>query len=141
MRDKNYMCELDTVRPMWTLDTGLCWAFTDRYDDPQMSMENPALSDDEKCVYLIRCALTDAFELDFPCNHLNCSRIMSNVCKEDLIYLYPRSELIHPYFLIFHDWASDIKDKMPYTYVSTTGIRCRGYHGSFSSKLLFNLDL
>ena len=80
LRHINYMCELSLASRGWTLPNGLCWIFSDRYDDPQLSMNNMSLTNGEKCVYLIRCVLSDGGELDCSCNRSNCSSIMANVC-------------------------------------------------------------
>lgn len=73
LRHMNHMCELTSLIRGWTLPNGLCWFFTNRYDDPRLSMDNVALSNDEKCIYLLRCLLSDGSELDCPCNSSNCS--------------------------------------------------------------------
>ncbi len=69
-REANYMCELHPLRLSWTLPDGLCSFSEAHFDDPELSLNNIALSNDEKCLYLIRCALPDGYELDCPCNHL-----------------------------------------------------------------------
>jgi hypothetical protein len=57
------------------MDDGL-WLLLEGYDDPQLDMNNPKLSDEEKCIYLIRCVLSDGLERDFPFNHQNCSKVI-----------------------------------------------------------------
>ncbi len=131
LRNINYMCELNSFKRAWTLPNGLCCFSDDRYDDRRLSMNSVTLLDDQKCIYLIRCALSDGFELDYLCNCLNCSYIMPNVCEIDKYYPYPNGRLIRPYLHTFYDWTSDLKDKMPRLIMASGNGRCRGYHGYF----------
>lgn len=140
LRHMNYMCELNPTSPGWTLTNGLCWFLGEYYDDPWLSMENVTLSDHEKCVYLIRCALSDGFEFDCPCNRLNCSYIMSSVCEMNQVYLYPQDRLIHTYLYTLYNLTSDFKDKMPHLLMLYGNIRCRGYHGYLEGVILSEIS-
>lgn len=133
LRNFNHMCELNTITDMWTLSTGLCWVFINhRYDDPRLSMNNPDLSDEEKCIYLIRCILSNGFELDCPCNRLNCSNLMSNVCQTNDYYAYPKGHLIRPYVHTYFKWTNDFKDQIPHKISVFGNIRCRGFNGHYN---------
>ena len=141
LRNMNFMCELNLVQRAWTLPNGLCWwwKFDSLYDDPRLSMNNPALSNEEKCIYLIRCALSDGFEVDCPCNHLNCSYIMPDVCEEGRTYPYPPGPLVRPYIRTHYDWTSDFENKLPLLFLSGN-VRCRGFHGYFNSSLGIHIN-
>ena len=132
MRNANYMCELTSLEHGWTLPTGLCWFLPDRYNDTRLSMSNVALSKKEKCIYLIRCALSNGSESHCPCNSLNCSYIMPKVCQIDTSYRYPEGPLIRPYLKTVYNWTSDFKNKIPYLIIVDGNVRCRGYQSNFN---------
>jgi hypothetical protein len=75
-RNLNHICELSMKHRLWTLPNGMCSIYAGS-DDSSLDMVNPKLSDDDRCEYLIRCALSAGFERDCPCNHLNCFKIMT----------------------------------------------------------------
>jgi hypothetical protein len=140
MRHVNYMCELHLSGRGWTLPNGLCSFFEDHFDDLQLSLNDVTLSKDEKCVYLIRCALSDGYELDCPCNRLNCSNIMSSVCEKNDSYRYPPGPLIRPHVFTYYNWTHGFKNKIPQFFL-IGGIRCRGYYGSFDQLQAFPMPL
>ena len=141
MRHRNHMCELTAMQDGWTLPTGLCWFFTNsRYDDPRLSMNNPALSDEEKCIYLIRCLLSNGSERDCPCNRFNCSSIIPSVCEKTTTHhAYPNGALIRPYIRTYYNWRKNFTNKIPHKIHLTGNIRCSGYHGFFDP--IANLQL
>lgn len=141
MRNMNYMCELTPLGSGWTLSNGLCWFFEERYNDSQLSMNNLALSRYEKCIYLIRCLLSDGFELDCPCNRLTCSNISQNVCDIGRCYPYPEGPLIRPYAETCYKWTNNFEDKMPHWILLSGNVRCRGYSGHFNSSRKVSMNL
>lgn len=140
LRNTNYMCELIPWRRSWTLPNGLCWFSEPSFDDPELSLNNIVLSNDEKCLYLIRCALSDGYELDCPCNRRNCSTITSVVCNRTVLYRYPRDALVHPHVLTYFNWTHGLRNKKP-ELVLVGGIKCRGYYGSFDRSPEIRLSL
>jgi hypothetical protein len=131
MRNMNYMCELTSLEHGWTLPNGLCWFSTDRYNDTRLTMNSVTLSNEEKCIYLIRCLLSDGLELHCPCNSLNCSYIMPNACQTNHSYIYLVGPLIRPYIWIVYNSTGDFKNKMPHQIILDGNVRCRGYQGYF----------
>ena len=55
LRNLNYMCEVSTKLRLWTMPNGKCTQ-TIGYDNLHQDMHHRDLSDDDKCIYLIRCA-------------------------------------------------------------------------------------
>ncbi|CAF1067220.1 unnamed protein product [Adineta steineri] len=131
-RHMYYMCEMNSIEPLWTLEDGRCWPYR-QYDDPQYSKGSMGFTDIEICTYLIRCALSDGFEIHCPCNRLNCSYIMREVCIDDYMYEYPIGPLIHPYMRTMYYAYRDFTNKVPDELILFGGIRCRGYYGIFNS--------
>jgi hypothetical protein len=126
-RNLNYMCEVSPHQRAWTLDSGLCWPDKD-YDDPRYSrwdmINTSNLTDEEKCQYVFRCALSKGFEHDCPCNHLNCSQMIMSSCSNPEHILYPPYGLIDPNFRIFYNYSHS----MEYPSVQLFGgLKCRGY--------------
>jgi hypothetical protein len=122
------MCETNQHWRLWTLpDTGLCTNQVG-YDDPTLSMSQIS-SIDEQCIYLIRCALSQGFERDCICNHLNCSQFMINHCPSDLIYPFPSKALIRPYMFSLYSLNRTWLDRTPDSYMFEGEILCRGYYG------------
>lgn len=99
-RNLNFMCEVNPSRRAWTLESGLCWTdspFDDfRYSSWSNEIDSSGrTSSKENCQYLFRCLLSDGFERDCPCNRLNCSSMMIELCTENASrILYPPEGLI-----------------------------------------------
>lgn len=143
LRDVNHMCEFHAFVNGWTLPNGLCWFFKKSYDDPRLHMNNVDLSEMEKCIYLIRCALSDGGEVDCPCNRVDCPSLIAKMCRSHQYYRYPNGSLIRPYIHTYFDLTNDFKNKIPYIILVTANIRCRGYQGyfPFSPDSLIDLPL
>ncbi|CAF1118587.1 unnamed protein product [Adineta steineri] len=137
-RESNYMCETNVYVPMWTDDySGSCWDnefyLKDRYS---------TLSRYEKCIYLIRCALTNGFRQDCPCGRNDqkpCREVMTSMCGNSL-YPYPPpgsiDVLIQTYYNGSHDWH----DRTPDTLVFDGSVKCRGYRAVVLKPLLEKSD-
>ncbi|CAF2814935.1 unnamed protein product [Rotaria sp. Silwood2] len=124
MRERNYYCEITTARQLWTMPNGMCYPFPD-YDDSN-DLNNPNLTQSEKCIYLVKCALSRGFERDCPCNQENCSILMKEICKQDYV-IYPVGALYAPHlfhqYKIDRDWHAIVPDL-----ARMNGcIQCRGY--------------
>ncbi|CAF1136975.1 unnamed protein product [Adineta steineri] len=131
-RELNHMCEANWRWPLWTLSqTGLC---TNQfgYDDPELSMSQTSSSSDERCTYLIRCALSQGFERDCVCNHLNCSQLIIDQCGPGPLYAYPNQALVRPYMFSLYEIDRSWLDRTPDQYLFDGEILCRGYYGKIS---------
>ena len=131
-RNLNYMCEVSPHRTSWTLESGLCWPDED-YDDPRYppwNMINESnLTQEDKCEYLFRCALSKGFEHDCPCNHLNCTQMMMNVCSTpDHLIIYPREGLLNSNIYVMYNYSHSMEDPTPQFMVFSGGIKCRGFY-------------
>ena len=131
-RNLNYMCEASPHRSTWTLQSGLCWP--DRgYDDPRYlawNMSNSSqLTDADKYQYLFRCALSDGFERDCPCNRQNCTVLMMNINPSGSRYvIYPPKGLINGNVFFSHDFrqSMEILNAEPHVFLYGN-MKCRGY--------------
>jgi hypothetical protein len=130
-RNLNYMCEVSPHRRSWTLESGLCSPDED-YDDPQYlpwNMINASnLTNDEKCQYLLRCILSDGFEHDCPCNRLNCTQLMIDICSGNYMYQYPPQGLINPNVFFFYSALTSIENPSINVALLGGNLKCRGYH-------------
>jgi hypothetical protein len=130
-RNLNYMCEVSKDQPTWTLKNGLCWPDRD-YDDPRYPPWNiiqlSNLTNGKKCDYVFRCMLSDNFERDCPCQSLNCTQIMINVCSEkDPWVLYPPPRLFTSNILIAYNYRQ-YKRNTNFGYLGLGGnLKCRGF--------------
>jgi hypothetical protein len=136
-RNLNYMCEVSPHQVAWTLESGLCWPDED-YDDPRYPpwniIDTSELSNDEKCLYLFRCAWSKGFEHDCPCNHRNCTEMLMNVCrKPDHLIFYPPQGLIDPNLLFAYDYRQPMENPQ-FKFVGLHGnLRCQGFFGQVES--------
>ncbi len=130
-RNLNYMCEVSHHKRAWTLNDGLCWPDKD-YDDPRYPPWNMIhasnLSREEKCRYLFRCAWSNGFERDCPCDHQNCTPMMMSVCSGyDQLVEYPPGGLINPNFHIFYNYSQPVESSNFHLFTLFGGLKCRGF--------------
>ncbi|UJR18900.1 hypothetical protein I4U23_022028 [Adineta vaga] len=131
-RNLNYMCETSRNKALWTQEDGLCnpdRGFNDyRYPPWHKALTFRNLTDDEKCEYLFRCGWSRGFESDCPCDHLNCSHIMIDVCPEsDRLIIYPPPRLINPNIFIFYNYTYTLENPYMHLFTLSGAFRCRGY--------------
>ena len=131
-RNLNYMCEISQHEYAWTLENGLCCV--DRgYDDPRYPPWNmihaSKLSDDEICEYLFRCALSDGFEHDCPCNDRNCTQMMMSVCSsfDDHLIVYPPEGLINANIFITYNYTHSMENPIFQEFLLFGGYKCQGF--------------
>ncbi|CAF1195228.1 unnamed protein product [Rotaria sordida] len=125
------MCEVSPHRRAWTLPNGLCCPDVG-YDDsryPSWNMtSSSALTDQEKCQYLFRCAISNGFEYNCPCNHNNCTQMMMTVCpRDDHLVFYPSPGLINANVFFYYNYSRLMEDATVDGIVLYGRIRCRGY--------------
>ncbi|UJR18731.1 hypothetical protein I4U23_005638 [Adineta vaga] len=95
LRNLNYMCELSLKFRAWTLPNGLCWLSQDRYDDPQLNMNNTMLKNKEKYIYLIRCIFSDGLGVDCPCNAVQIVRVSYRLIVQIIAYHFENIVIHH----------------------------------------------
>ena len=130
MREFNHMCESNSNPSfkLWTKSNGLCWFSLDgKYKDPLVNTENVNLSANDKCIFLIRCALSGGLHSGCPCNGTNCTEVMRYVCEKDIVYRYPSAGMTRPWLLHYYNWNRTWTDSMPDIFRVFGGIKCRGY--------------
>ena len=144
-RNLNYMCEVSPHQRAWTLENGLCWP--DRnYDDRRYLPWNITdllnLSNQEKCDYLFRCMMSDNFEHDCPCHHLNCTQIMINICTEnDQWIFYPPPGLITANVIIGYKYR-EYKGNTSFQFFGLGGgLKCRGFFSQTKGYLPYQISL
>jgi hypothetical protein len=130
MREFSYICETysNPSEKLWTQPNGLCWIGPEKYKDSTWNMQNPNLSSVDICIYLIRCSLSGGLELSCPCDGTNCVEVLKAFCKEDFLYQYPYSAVIHPWLLHFYGWTEARIDPKPTLFFLNGSIKCPGYH-------------
>lgn len=120
-RDKQWMCELNSIKRMWTNpENGHCLDIIDNTTD---------LFEPYDCIFLIKCALTGP-NLHYlcPCTGNECRTYFHSICDLETtsLYYYPYDGVYAPYIrtsydLIVHDFNS-ISD--PDYYILTHSIKC-----------------
>ncbi|CAF4939346.1 unnamed protein product [Rotaria sp. Silwood1] len=124
-RNLNYMCEAGPHRSTWTLDNGLCWP-DPNYDDYRYPSRN--MTDEEICQYLFRCLLSNGFEYDCPCNRLNCTSMLIDICpRDDRLILYPPEGLINSNVLFFYNLSESTDNPNFQIFALHRNQRCRGF--------------
>ncbi|CAF4843979.1 unnamed protein product [Rotaria sp. Silwood1] len=124
-RNLNYMCEAGPHRSTWTLDNGLCWP-DPNYDDYRYPSRN--MTDEEICQYLFRCFLSNGFEYDCPCNRLNCTSMLIDICpRDDQLILYPPEGLINSNVLFFYNLSESTDNPNFQIFALHRNQRCRGF--------------
>ncbi|CAF0990486.1 unnamed protein product, partial [Didymodactylos carnosus] len=119
MREYNYQCEMSTDYPLWTLPTGLCWPFPNYIDSAYRTTNN------QECLYLIKCALSGGLESTCPCSHNQCLHLISKTCPHTIEY--PSVPLIRPYIKTYFEADRNWHNKEPDTFLASGSIKCRGY--------------
>ncbi len=101
-RDQYYMCELNPFSKQWTLPNGKCYPYSSFSEYKEILVHNR--TDSERCLYLIKCALSQALEKNCPCGWLfECARRLQNTCSSSIIQ-YPNGAILTPYtFPSIHD--------------------------------------
>ncbi|CAF0803116.1 unnamed protein product [Adineta steineri] len=143
-RNLNYMCEVSPHRRAWTLENGLC-SPDEGYDDPRYPPSNmingSTLAHVDKCQYLLRCALSDGFEHDCPCNLLNCTQMMSSVCPNNTFLFYPPPGLINPNILFYYNYNRSGENVAVGGFMFQGSQRCRGYQFTLDKPTLLSFSL
>ena len=127
----NYMYEVSPHQSAWTLESGFCW-LDKGFDDPRYSPQNlinaSNLTDDEKCQYLLRCALSRGFEHDCPCKHRNCTQMMISSCSHpNRRVIYPPEGLINLNVFIIYNYSHSMENPTFQFFLLSGGLKCRGY--------------
>ncbi|CAF2931887.1 unnamed protein product, partial [Rotaria sp. Silwood2] len=133
------MCEAWIAEEAWTLPSGMC-EFKRGYDDLRYDATTINASSPETCTYLLKCALTNGFERDCPCNGtVSCKDIMLLLCDDPQMIPYPNLGLIRPYIFFFYAAQDKYLDKTPTKIVLSGSIQCRGYRveASFTKKIVY----
>ncbi|CAF1312799.1 unnamed protein product [Rotaria sordida] len=136
-RDKNFMCELDPYKPMWTMPDGRCLYFGSQHPD------------EDYCSFLHKCALTNGRSIDCPCIGNQCRQNIQNNCPLSKFppYIgqftkYPLSPtyapFVHTFYSITHNYE---RNKLPDIYVFNGTIKCVGYQVNAQDYVISHTDL
>ena len=127
MREYNHICETAVDSTYWTKQDGLCARYGHQ-DNISLALSTK----DDKCIYLIRCALSKGAEADCPCNGVDCGTRMQDICQHDKMYPYPQRGIIRPWILHSYDWNQNWDNPTPNHNQVLGGIRCRGFHSKIT---------
>ena len=127
MREFNHMCETSIALSikLWTQPNGLCWWGPAKYSDPSLNVKN--LTNDQKCIYFIRCALSGGLESGCPCNGINCTEAMRPSCEGSLVKPYPSKGILRPWLHHYYTWNRTWANPTPDMFLVHGSIKCRGY--------------
>ena len=132
-RNLNYMCEASPHQRAWTLESGLCWP-EEGYDDPRYPswdmMNSSNLTDGEKCQYLFRCVLSQGYERDCPCDHHNCTEMMTHECPSKEFVLYPSQGLISPNLFYYYRYNQSMENPSFDVFKIGGNLKCHGYYAT-----------
>ncbi len=125
MRDMNYMCEAITrdSKSWWTINEGYCLPYSLPYQTSGLDTTTMT----NKCVFSVKCALSDRLDQDCQCkNATACRKAVNSSCA---MYLrYPESDsILAPYIDMLYirdrDWTNKKPDKIGYR----GRVKCIGY--------------
>jgi hypothetical protein len=134
-RESRHMCETNAFFPMWTEYPikpddlphvfGSCWEVP-LYDEKNYT----SLTQNETCIYLIRCALTNGLGKSCPCGRTGqstCRELMTNLCGNSL-YPYPPEKSIDVHIETYYMGSRDWYERIPDFIILSGSAKCRGYH-------------
>ena len=122
-RDQYFMCETHLHPLSWTMPNGRCHE-GNQYKAPSMLTN---VDDEEKCLYLLRCALSRGGEAGCPCfRNSTCTVYLRQECSTQWLE-YPKGALIASYmFFVFEIEPTAHIESMLEPWISINGtIRCR----------------
>lgn len=146
-RESRHMCETNGFVPMWTeypikstdplILFGSCWRES-FYPEKNYNY----LKRNEKCIYLIRCALTNGFGKSCPCGgngQITCTELMTNLCGNSL-YPYPPPKSIDVHIQTYYNGSRKWHERIPDIIVFSGSVKCRGYRGVLLKEHIGILD-
>jgi len=120
-RDKQWMCELDVTRKMWTnSQNGHCLDVVDNTTD---------IKEQNDCIFIVKCALTGSNQHFLcPCTGNECRPRFSSLCnlEETSKYFYPNGYVLAPFIKSAYDLKLHDFNKLtqPDYYMFTRSIKC-----------------
>ena len=97
-RDQHFMCEMRLENRQWTMPNGRCYGIRNNTRCGESVVGDQ--SDEERCEYLLKCALTQKEQNDCSCGR-GCVEEFKQVCRLSLIR-YPRGAIVTPFvFFLF----------------------------------------
>ncbi|UJR20013.1 hypothetical protein I4U23_023147 [Adineta vaga] len=121
-RDQYFICETHSDKPKWTLPNGRC--YNDKNYEETYSFD---LSRSEKCIYFLKCVLSQGMEINCPSRN-NYSNIdyLQKYCNSPFI-MYPSGALFTSYIYDFYDTNRSSQQHTPDFTLLSGKIKCRGY--------------
>ena len=121
-RDQYFMCETYPSKIQWTMANGRCFrSDSDRYK----SLNVTSLNDEERCEYLLKCALSIGWEENCSCHGgTECVQDLDRQCCLPIIR-YPRGSVVTPFtFLLFNRQRRFTNNRPDWIELNGT-VRCR----------------
>ena len=119
-REQNFLCETHFLIFMWTLPNGRCYE-SGVYND---SNENN-YTRDERCNYLLKCALAGRSEAHCPCQYNSCWKFLNETCSSDSIP-FSKVGIMAPYIFFFYNQTRDFFKFAPDFFRLNGTIKCHG---------------
>jgi hypothetical protein len=131
LRDYAYQCELHKSESLWTSKSGRCLVYS-RYNVPLTEINDyENLSNEEKCSWLVRCALVKQKAPWCPCFGNDCAANITRICQQSLIF-YPSGRLFNTLINVAYARnRTDWRDTMPDVFFIFGSLKCRGFHLTF----------
>jgi hypothetical protein len=123
LRDQYHMCETHFLKSQWTLPNGKCYQASDYQEIIEYNR-----TDLQKCLYFVKCALSQGGEINCPCNrNLTCLNNRSNNPCRSFLIQYPNGAIIGPYAFSVYGSRRDWSDRTPDRIDLDGTVKCRGY--------------
>ena len=122
-RDQYFSCETDRTHFQWTMPNGRCYMLN---NDKFLSSPVLNRTDQDRCEYLLKCALSGGGERDCRCNgSLACQDRFKRLCPLSLVQ-YPRGAVMSPFTFFYYNRTRDWQYKWPDLFRINGTVRCRG---------------
>ena len=120
-RDQYYMCETNFLFKQWTMSNGKCDRSRE-YIEKNLATFNHT----ERCLYYLKCQLTEGFEKNCPCDDTwSCRKYTAMYCLETI--QYPVDRVITSYATSLFIDIYNLYVRSPDILVFNATIKCRGF--------------
>ena len=135
-RDQYFMCETYGSSLFWTMPNGRCCG-----DAECEASQVEYLDDEQPCEYLLKCSLSQGFQVDCPCNRdSGCVEDLEKRCPLTFIR-YPRGAIVAPFMFFIYNRTRDEDASLPDFVLINGTVQCRGSLISVTQNISFETNL
>ncbi|CAF1380624.1 unnamed protein product [Rotaria sordida] len=131
LREYLYQCELSRFQPLWTSKSGQCLPLIQYNIMLTEVTDYGSLSIEEKCLWLVKCALIVRQAPWCPCFSNDCAKNISHMCHQSLI-IYPFGRVFNTLITVAYARnRTNWHDTKPEVFFISGRLKCRGFHLTF----------